>query len=155
AWTRCNVETGVFVPGAARAGVIDGGLLASFVLEWVRRTRTCRDSGAECRGTARRSHAPRHPPGARGEHGMKKLVLASVAVLAMAAFVAAPATADEKKAGTKDKAIQGEVLDLACYIAHGASGAGHADCAKECAKGGQPMGLLSADGTVYVLLADH
>lgn len=86
---------------------------------------------------------------------MKKLVLASIVGLATAAFLAAPAVAADKKAESKDKAVQGEVLDLACYIGHGESGPGHADCAKECAKGGQPMGLLSSDGTVYVLLADH
>ena len=86
---------------------------------------------------------------------MKKLVLASIGGLAMAAFLAAPANAADKKAESKDRAVQGEVLDLACYIGHGESGPGHADCAKECAKGGQPMGLLSSDGTVYVLLADH
>ena len=86
---------------------------------------------------------------------MKKLVLASIGGLAMAAFLAAPSVAAEKKAEAKDKAVQGEVLDLACYIGHGDSGAGHADCAKECLKGGQPMGLLGSDGTVYVLLADH
>src|SRR5215831_14135979 len=86
---------------------------------------------------------------------MNKLLLATIGVLATAALVAAPAAADEKKAAAKDKAVQGEILDLACYIGHGASGPSHADCAKECAKGGQPMGLLSSDGTVYVLLADH
>jgi hypothetical protein len=86
---------------------------------------------------------------------MKRLVLASIGGLAAAAFLALPAVAADKKVESKDKAVQGELLDLACYIGHGESGPDHADCAKECAKGGQPMGLLSADGTVYVLLADH
>jgi hypothetical protein len=49
----------------------------------------------------------------------------------------------------------GEVLDLACYIAKGAQGADHAGCAKSCVKGGQPMGLLTEDGTVLVLAANH
>ena len=49
----------------------------------------------------------------------------------------------------------GEVLDLACYIAKGAKGADHAGCAKNCVKGGQPMGLLTEDGTVLVLAANH
>jgi hypothetical protein len=86
---------------------------------------------------------------------MKRLVLATIGGFAAAAFLAVPAVAADKKVESKDKAVQGEILDLACYIGHGDSGPGHADCAKECAKGGQPMGLLSADGTVYVLLADH
>lgn len=49
----------------------------------------------------------------------------------------------------------GEVLDLACYVAKGAKGADHAGCAKACAKGGQPMGLLTEDGTVVLLAASH
>jgi len=49
----------------------------------------------------------------------------------------------------------GEVLDLGCYIATGAKGADHAGCAKNCVKGGQPMGLLTEDGTVLVLAASH
>lgn len=49
----------------------------------------------------------------------------------------------------------GEVLDLACYIAQGAHGSDHAGCAKSCVKGGQPMGLLTEDGTVVLLAASH
>lgn len=49
----------------------------------------------------------------------------------------------------------GEVLDLACYIANGAQGANHTGCAKTCVKNGQPMGLLTDDGTVVLLAADH
>lgn len=51
--------------------------------------------------------------------------------------------------------IQGEVLDMACYVAQGASGEDHAGCAKKCVKAGQPMGLLASDGTVYLLYAGH
>jgi hypothetical protein len=51
--------------------------------------------------------------------------------------------------------MKGEVLDLACYIGHGAKGLKHQQCALDCLKAGQPMGLLTADGKVYLLLADH
>ena len=44
---------------------------------------------------------------------------------------------------------------MACYVAHGAKGADHAGCAKKCVKEGQPMGLLSSDGAVYLLYASH
>ena len=47
------------------------------------------------------------------------------------------------------------MLDLACYVAKGATGAEHAGCAKACVKNGQPMGLLADDGTVYILFASH
>ena len=51
--------------------------------------------------------------------------------------------------------VRGEVLDMSCYIAHEAKGPDHAPCAKKCVKGGQPMGLLAEDGTVYLLYASH
>lgn len=51
--------------------------------------------------------------------------------------------------------VQGEILDMACYMAHEAKGPDHAACAKRCVKGGQPMGLLAKDGTVYLLYANH
>jgi hypothetical protein len=49
----------------------------------------------------------------------------------------------------------GEVLDLACYAAQDAQGEAHAGCAKKCVEGGQPMGLLTDDGTVVLLAANH
>jgi len=49
----------------------------------------------------------------------------------------------------------GEVVDLACYVSQGAHGADHAGCAKSCVKNGQPMGLLTSDGTLVLLSADH
>ncbi len=45
----------------------------------------------------------------------------------------------------------GEIVDMSCYIANGAKGADHADCAKTCVKNGQPMGLLTDDGTLVLL----
>ena len=51
--------------------------------------------------------------------------------------------------------VQGEVLDLACYMGHEAKGEDHAKCAQSCVKSGQPMGLLTSDGTVYLLYASH
>ena len=86
----------------------------------------------------------------------KKRILALLAAAAFAVtFVAGPALADEKKAEAKDTTVKGEILDLACYVGHGAHGASHAGCAATCLKGGQPMGLLGTDGTVYILFADH
>lgn len=67
--------------------------------------------------------------------------------------------ADEKHGDHADAhgemTVRGEILDMACYVSHEAMGPDHADCAKRCAKGGQPMGLLAEDGTVYLLYASH
>ena len=51
--------------------------------------------------------------------------------------------------------VSGEVLDMACYLDHGASGEKHADCAKMCISSGLPVGLKTADGTVYLLIGQH
>jgi hypothetical protein len=59
----------------------------------------------------------------------------------------------EEGAGTSS--WTGEVVDVACYVGQGAKGDGHAGCAKSCVKNGQPMGLLTDDGTLVLLAADH
>ena len=83
---------------------------------------------------------------------MKKLVIAAalVALIVSAAPVSVAADGDPKTVK-----VTGEILDMACYIGKGAKGPDHAGCAKACVKGGQPMGLLTDDGTVYILLANH
>ena len=72
------------------------------------------------------------------------------------AFLAFPLAALASGEHEHEKvSVQGEVLDMSCYIAHGAQGDDHAGCARKCAKAGQPMGLLASDGTVYLLYAPH
>lgn len=51
--------------------------------------------------------------------------------------------------------VRGEILDMACWVAHEGKGPKHAACAQKCLKEGQPMGLLTQDGTVYLLFGDH
>jgi len=74
---------------------------------------------------------------------------------AMAALMLAALTVAVQAEGGEKVTVQGEILDMACYVAHGATGAEHAKCAKTCVKGGQPMGILAKDGTVYLLYASH
>jgi len=64
-------------------------------------------------------------------------------------------TAFNANAQDKVKTISGEVLDMSCYMAKGAKGDGHKDCAAACIKGGAPMGLLTSDGKVYLLVENH
>ena len=54
--------------------------------------------------------------------------------------------------------MTGEVLDLYCYMGHpeSATGAEHAKCAKACISKGLPIGFLTADGTMYLIIGkDH
>ncbi len=50
------------------------------------------------------------------------------------------------------KTVTGEILDMKCYMASGAHGEGHKECAATCINGGAPMGILSDDGKVYLLI---
>ena len=54
-----------------------------------------------------------------------------------------------------DSSLSGEVVDLACYVGHAAKGPDHQKCALKCAQMGQPMGLLTSEGKIYLLVADH
>jgi hypothetical protein len=80
-----------------------------------------------------------------------------------AVFAAAPAIAHEgHEHGKKDdlasgetKKITGEVVDMACYIDHNATGEKHADCAKKCITSGLPVGLKADDGKTYLLIGEH
>lgn len=86
----------------------------------------------------------------------------NVWILAAALAAAGPLAADEahqhrhgKKDAAKAAAMTGEVVDLACYMAHEGKGKKHAKCAKDCLLGGAPAGLLLQDGTVLLLVEDH
>jgi len=78
--------------------------------------------------------------------------MATIAALALGVALVPAVFAED---AAKDVTLKGEVLDMACYIAKGATGEAHAKCAEACVKGGQPMGLLAEDGTVYLLFASH
>ena len=65
--------------------------------------------------------------------------------------------AHEHAADTEDPdvTLQGEVLDLACYMPHLGQGKKHQECALTCLQNGAPAGLLTKDGKVYLLMPDH
>lgn len=51
--------------------------------------------------------------------------------------------------------VKGEVVDMACYIDHNATGDKHAECAKTCITSGLPVGLKGEDGKTYLLIGEH
>ncbi len=83
------------------------------------------------------------------------LSLVACAVLALLSGIAQAHGGDEHTTKADEKTITGEVVDMACYIDHGASGAKHADCAKTCISSGLPVGLKAADGKTYLLIGEH
>lgn len=51
-----------------------------------------------------------------------------------------------------EKTITGQGIDMTCYVKHDSKGAGHKQCALECAQKGLPMGILSDDGKIYQIM---
>ncbi len=71
-------------------------------------------------------------------------LIAGLTVMSMSAFGQSSA-----------KTLKGEVLDMSCYMGHGAKGKGHQQCAQMCLDKGLPAGLLTSEGDVYLLVEDH
>jgi hypothetical protein len=57
-------------------------------------------------------------------------------------------------AGAQEILVTGEVLDMTCYIASNLSGPDHAECAKVCIRNGEPAGIKTQDGKVYLLTGE-
>ncbi|MGH7973486.1 MAG: hypothetical protein ACREIC_32625 [Limisphaerales bacterium] len=79
------------------------------------------------------------------------------AVLAVGALLAQPLllfAADNGNA-SQTQTIRGEVVDLMCYLDHGAKGEKHKGCAEKCIKSGGPVGLLTSDDQLYLVIGNH
>ena len=82
---------------------------------------------------------------------MKKLT-ASVLVAAFLGGLCLPVlTVRAAEEGT----VTGEIVDLMCYLDHGAKGEKHSGCAATCISKGGPVGLLTADGQLYLVIGNH
>jgi hypothetical protein len=57
-------------------------------------------------------------------------------------------------AAAQEILVTGEVLDMTCYIASNLSGPDHAECAKVCIRNGEPAGIKTQDGKVYLLTGE-
>src|SRR5262245_10629613 len=55
----------------------------------------------------------------------------------------------------KTTSVVGEIIDLSCYLQVGKHGDKHRDCGQKCVKNGQPVGLLTEDGSVYMLIDEE
>ena len=62
--------------------------------------------------------------------------------------------ASPKPAG-QSMTVAGEVVELSCYMAKEAKGEQHKACAEACIKGGAPIGILTADGKLFLMVEDH
>jgi hypothetical protein len=86
---------------------------------------------------------------------MKRLFVVA-GLLAMTLGVPGAALAKTAAAApAKPATLKGELVDTGCYLSHGARGEKHIECATKCIANGMPMGLLTSDGTVYLVTMSH
>src|SRR5258708_5878655 len=81
----------------------------------------------------------------------------AIAMLTLGAALALPTLnfgANDKPA-PEPQTLKGEVVDLMCYLDHGAKGEKHKGCANKCIKSGGPVGLLTSDNQLYLVIGDH
>jgi hypothetical protein len=62
---------------------------------------------------------------------------------------------DKKPQPGKPITVTGEILDLSCYLQLGKHGEKHKACGTKCIQNNQPIGLLTKDGTVYILMEEE
>jgi hypothetical protein len=51
--------------------------------------------------------------------------------------------------------LVGEIIDYSCYLQLGKHGAKHRDCGQKCLKNGMPIGLLTKEGKLYLLMEEE
>jgi hypothetical protein len=51
--------------------------------------------------------------------------------------------------------VVGEIVDFSCYIQLGKHGEAHRSCGQKCVANNQPIGLLTRDGSLYMLMPEE
>lgn len=62
---------------------------------------------------------------------------------------------DNKPQPGKPITVVGEVVDFSCYLQLGKHGEKHRSCGQKCVQNGQPIGLLTKEGTLYMLMPEE
>ncbi|HEV8266539.1 MAG TPA: hypothetical protein VGQ06_16460 [Gemmatimonadales bacterium] len=81
---------------------------------------------------------------------MLKRILPAATLLAVFALPLAAQQPKPAAAAGNDMTLNGQVIDVNCYVSMGASGAAHKACASACAKAGVALAILGSDGTIYM-----
>jgi hypothetical protein len=85
---------------------------------------------------------------------IRKTIMATLTVGAILSLRALSMGAEDKTTA-QTQTLKGEIVDLMCYLDHGAKGEKHKGCAKKCIDSGGPVGLLTADDQLYLVIGDH
>jgi hypothetical protein len=62
---------------------------------------------------------------------------------------------DSKPQPGKAITVVGEIVDFSCYIQLGKHGDKHRSCGQKCVQNGQPIGLLTKTGALYMLMPEE
>ncbi len=62
---------------------------------------------------------------------------------------------DQKPQAGKPITVVGEVVDFSCYLQLGKHGEKHRSCGQKCALAGQPIGVLTEKGELYMLMPEE
>lgn len=65
------------------------------------------------------------------------------------------AAVDGKANPAKVTTLVGEIVDFSCYLQIGKHGEKHRACGQKCFQSGQPIGLLTADGSLFMLMEEE
>lgn len=62
---------------------------------------------------------------------------------------------DKKPQPGHEVTLVGEVVDFSCYLQLGKHGEKHRGCGQKCVQNGQPVGLLTKNGALYMLMPEE
>lgn len=62
---------------------------------------------------------------------------------------------DNKPQPGRPIAVVGEIVDFSCYLQLGKHGEKHRACGQKCVMNGQPIGLLTQTGSLYMLMPEE
>jgi len=53
------------------------------------------------------------------------------------------------------RTITGEVVDVSCFLQLGKRGEAHVSCGQKCVRNGQPVGILTDEGQLYLVIPEE
>ena len=62
---------------------------------------------------------------------------------------------DKKPQSGHSVTLVGEIVDFSCYLQLGKHGEKHRGCGQKCVQNGQPIGLLTRDGALYMVMPEE
>lgn len=89
------------------------------------------------------------------QYHMKTITSSLLKILALLVVTVGLLAPRVSMAADQASAVTGEVVDLMCYLDHGAKGAKHAGCCAKCIGSGGPVGILTADNELYLVIGSH